>query len=168
MGRKIFIAGNEVDAEDLNNLCPLGSVFLFAGTTVTTGWLLCDGSAVSRSTYANLFALIGTIYGSGDGSTTFNLPNFKGKIPVGYNSGETEFNALAKTGGEKTHVLTLNEIPSHNHTVPVFNSNVRNAGTNFSTTDVATTSTPASSSVGSDTAHNNLQPYIALKFIIKY
>ena len=77
---------------------PVGSIKPFAGTTVPDGYLLCDGSAISRTTYAALFAVIGTAYGTGDGSTTFNLPNFTdNKVPLGvggsanigrYNAGE--------------------------------------------------------------------------------
>ena len=65
---------------------PAGSITQFGGSSTPSGWLLCNGSAVSRSTYSNLFTVIGTTYGVGDGSTTFNLPNLKGKVPVGYNS----------------------------------------------------------------------------------
>ena len=63
-----------------NNIAPAGSVMIWAGTTVPTGYLLCDGSAVSRTTYSDLFSAIGTTYGVGDGSSTFNLPNWK--IPI--------------------------------------------------------------------------------------
>src|SRR5215467_6824657 len=85
--------------------------------TAPLGWILCDGAAISRTTYAALFAVIGTTYGVGDGSTTFNLPNCKGRIPVGFDSGQTEFNALGKTGGEKTHTLTVAELATHDHTI---------------------------------------------------
>ena len=62
-----------------------------------TGYLLCDGTAVSRTTYAGLYAVIGTTYGIGDGTTTFNLPNMKGRVPVGYDITQTEFNTIGKT-----------------------------------------------------------------------
>jgi microcystin-dependent protein len=97
-------------------LAPTGAITMFAAASAPTGWLLCNGSLVSRSTYSALFAIIGTSYGVGDGSTTFGLPNLKGKIPVGYDSSQTEFDALGETGGAKTHTLTTGEIPSHNHT----------------------------------------------------
>jgi len=96
---------------------PTGVINSFAGSTAPSGWLLCDGSAVSRVTYSALFAVIGTIYGVGDGSTTFNLPNLKGKVPVGYNTAETEFDVMGETGGEKTHALTTAELATHLHTV---------------------------------------------------
>jgi len=64
---------------------PVGSYLLFAGKTLPTGYLLCNGAAVSRTTYAALFAVIGTTYGAGDGSTTFNLPNLDGRVLQGVN-----------------------------------------------------------------------------------
>ena len=81
----------------INTNTPVGSISLFAGTTAPNGWLICDGSAVSRTTYANLFSVIGTTYGSGNGSTTFNIPNLKGKVPVGLDSSDTSFDTIGET-----------------------------------------------------------------------
>jgi hypothetical protein len=88
---------------------PAGAVVMYAGGTGTlpAGYLVCDGAAVSRTTYAALFAAIGLTYGSGDGSTTFNLPNFKGRVPVGRDPLDPSFDGMGETGGEKTHVLTI-------------------------------------------------------------
>jgi microcystin-dependent protein len=94
---------------------PSGSVTAFAGAAAPSGWLMCNGSAVSRTTYADLFAVIGTTYGVGDNSTTFNLPNLNGRVPVGFDVGQSEFDFVGKTGGAKTHTLTTNEMPSHTH-----------------------------------------------------
>ena len=91
-----------------------GTVYMYAGATAPSGYLLCDGSNVSRTTYATLFAAIGTSYGAGDGSTTFGLPNLSGKVIIGVSSSH----ALASTGGEETHALTSTEMPSHLHQVP--------------------------------------------------
>lgn len=91
-----------------------GTVYMYAGATAPSGYLLCDGSNVSRTTYATLFDAIGTTFGAGDGSTTFGLPNLSGKIVIGTSSSH----ALASTGGEETHALTTTEIPSHLHQVP--------------------------------------------------
>ena len=99
----------------LKESLPAGVMMPYAGDTAPTQWLLCDGSAVSRTTYADLFAIIGTTYGSGDGSTTFNLPNAKGKTLVGLDSSDSDFGNLADSPGEKTHKLTIAEMPSHTH-----------------------------------------------------
>ena len=93
---------------------PIGSIIPYAGSSVPTGYLECDGTAVSRTTYAELFAVIGTSYGVGDGNTTFNLPDMVGRVPMGTSSGH----AIGTTGGEETHALDTTEIPSHSHTVP--------------------------------------------------
>lgn len=105
----------EVDGYSVAN--PVGSVIQYAGSSAPdASWLICDGSAISRTTYAALFAVLGTTYGAGNGSTTFNIPNLKGRVAVGLDSGQTEFDALGETGGAKTHTLATGEMPSHTHT----------------------------------------------------
>ena len=87
-----------------------GVVQLFAGSSAPSGWLICNGQAISRTTYAALFAVIGTTYGAGDGSTTFNVPNLVNKTVRGSNS-------LGKTGGADTVTLSTANIPAHTHGV---------------------------------------------------
>ena len=94
----------------------IGEIKLWSTSSAPEGWLIADGREVSRTTYAELFAAIGTTYGAGNGSTTFNLPDMRGKVAVGRDSADTDFNALGKTGGAKTHTLTVAEMPSHTHT----------------------------------------------------
>jgi microcystin-dependent protein len=193
---------------------PAGSVQMYAGSTAPSGWLSCDGTAVSRTTFADLFAVLGTTYGSGDGSTTFTLPNMKGRVPVGLDSAQTEFDVLGETGGAKTHTLSTAEIPSHSHTIdhnhaaftttgsegahthPITTDTLTSvvshghgagsevmggsgstpSGTGSSTTNSAGAHnhsidvpnfTGSSGNQGSGEAHNNLQPYIVLNYIIK-
>jgi microcystin-dependent protein len=101
----------------LNALCPIGGIIDYAGSSApSSSWLICDGSAVSRSTYASLFATIGTTYGAGNGTTTFNLPP-KGVFYVGRDSGQTEFDTLGETGGAKTHTHGDGSlaVASHSH-----------------------------------------------------
>jgi microcystin-dependent protein len=110
------IAGVSLDGL-IRSAMPVGSVIPFAGASSPDAtWVVCDGSAISRTTYAALFAVLGTTYGAGDGSTTFNIPNMGGRVPVGLDSGQTEFDALGETGGAKTHTLAESEMPSHTHT----------------------------------------------------
>lgn len=93
---------------------PAGIIEPFAGTTVPAGYLLCDGSAVDRTTYATLFGVIGTTFGAGDGSTTFNVPDLSGRVPLGVSS----THLLGSTGGSETVTLTEQELPAHVHQVP--------------------------------------------------
>jgi microcystin-dependent protein len=94
-----------------------GVIVPYAGASAPTGYLLCDGTAVSRTTYADLFAITGTTYGIGDNSTTFNLPNLKGRIPVGLDSTQAEFDTRGETGGVKSVTLTTDNLPTHSHTI---------------------------------------------------
>jgi microcystin-dependent protein len=113
----------------LSALLPSGVMFPYAGATLPSGFLFCDGSAVSRTTYANLFAAIGTAWGSGDGSTTFNLPDYRGRVLAGSdNMNGTPANrltgyTLASSGGAQSVTLTANQLPTsayqdsgHGHT----------------------------------------------------
>lgn len=99
-----------------NSDVPVGVLYPFGGSVAPTNYLICDGSAISRTEYSELFNVIGTSYGEGDGETTFNLPNLKGKVPVGLDSNDSDFNTLGNEYGEKTHQLTIDEIASHTHT----------------------------------------------------
>jgi microcystin-dependent protein len=102
-----------------NAVLPPGVMMPYAGGgSAPTGWLLCDGSTVSRTTYNALFLIIGTAYNTGgEAGTDFRLPNTKGRVIVGQDAGQSEFNSLGETGGEKTHVLTTAELASHDHTI---------------------------------------------------
>lgn len=97
---------------------PAGSVSMFAGTAAPAGYLMADGADVSRTTYAALFAAIGTTYGAGNGTTTFRLPDLRGRVPVGVDGAANRLannDTLGASGGEEVHVLIINELPIHNH-----------------------------------------------------
>lgn len=96
-------------------LVPSGVMMDWPALVPPSGWLICDGSAVSRTTFSNLFGLIGTTFGAGNGTTTFNLPNMQGKFSVGYQGTDGDYNAINKQGGEKRHQLTEPEHAIHNH-----------------------------------------------------
>ncbi len=226
-----------------------GMVMMWGGKTAPSGWQICDGSAISRTTFATLFGIlapsIGTFtvtiaspavfsktahglaagdavyfttsgalptglstntiyyvisagltadnfevsttrggsavntsgsqsgthtavncpYGLGDGSTTFNVPDLRGNVAVGYKSGDSDFGNLGKTGGEKTHTLITAEIPSHSHTYQ--RADQGGGGLPANSTGGPQGSNAGTSSVGSDGAHNNLQPWNTLHFVIK-
>lgn len=143
-----------------------GVIMPFGGTSVPDGFLLCDGSAVSREDYADLFAVVGVTFGNGDGSTTFNLPDLRGRVAVGQDSGQSEFDTLGETGGEKTHTLTDDEMPYHTHTEGTAVLDLVNGGLE-APAPVGLPSASVTGASGSDQPHNNLQPYITLNFIIK-
>ena len=156
--------GRKTDSDDLATqgdlsgggaaATPSGVVSAFAGSSAPSGWLLCDGSTVSRTTYSDLFAVIGTTYGSGDGSTTFTLPSLKGRMPVGLDSGQTEFDALAETGGAKTVTLATTEIPSHSPTSGTLATDTEAAHSHTSgtlVTDTAASHTHGDGTLATDT-----------------
>ena len=92
----------------------VGEVHLFGGSVAPAGFLICDGSAVSRTTYSELFSVIGTTFGAGDGSTTFNIPDISGRVIIGTSLDYS----IGDVGGEETHVLSTQELPQHSHTIP--------------------------------------------------
>ena len=164
--------GNTGSVGPIGPMAAPGCIMMYGGMTGTipAGWLACDGSAVSRSTYIGLFNSIGTIYGVGDNTTTFNLPNLAGRVPIGAGTaiGATGATAkiLAQTGGEETHTLITAEMPSHAH------SGVANSALN---TYAPGNGIPVAQAfyngfttpTGGDQPHNNLQPYLVLNYIIK-
>jgi microcystin-dependent protein len=177
---------------------PTGMIAPFAGASAPLGWLFCQGQSVSRTTYADLFTALGGVsspYG-GVTSTNFNVPDLKGRVPVGLDSAQTEFDVRGETGGAKTHTLSTAQLPSHTHSgttstgltngtmiIPEFAGPNHNAdyltgwaaspatslGNNSSNFPGANHDHAFTTDGGSGTgqAHNNLQPYIVLNYIIK-
>lgn len=171
-----------------------GEVKQYAGSTAPAGWLICDGAPVLRGTYTALFAAIGTAYGVGDGSTTFNLPDFRGRSPVGAGTG-TGLTARTRgqTGGEETHLLLAAEsgvngngvTPSggaHGHTQHVviisspggsISGLIAYEGTGHQFDGFAAIDTTASAhshtltARNADSAHNVMHPFVVVNFIIK-
>lgn len=178
-------------------LIPPGSMMDYAGTTAPGGWLLCYGQAISRTTFAALFAALSTTYGVGDGSTTFNVPDARGRVIAGKDdmggtsadrltnqSGGVNGDTLGGTGGAETHTLTTAQLAAHSHGVtdPGHSHNVVthfalqsvNTGslTQIWQSDALTTTGGSTTGItiqnaGSGSAHNNTQPTLILNKIIK-
>lgn len=156
---------------------PAGVYVPFGGPIAPIGWLLCYGQAVSRANYQSLFTAIGTTYGAGDGSTTFNLPDLRGRVVAGKdNMGGTAASRLTSpvagatlgaVGGSQSHILSTTEMPSHTHglTLPVVNLGPSSSGlSNLSESQPGSQLTGATGGGG---AHNNVQPTIVANYIIK-
>ena len=165
---KLYYDPHYVGYSKVADSVAIGTINLFTAGAIPEGWLLCNGSAVSRAAYAELYAVIGTTFGAGDGATTFNVPDLRGRMAAGKDS-STDFSALGKTGGEKTHTLTTSEMPVHNHGYLAHYgvSTQRPASThpwNLNDTDYNDYRTTNS---GGGAAHNNLPPYLTVNYIIK-
>ena len=145
---------------------PVGSIIMYAGGTVPTNWLFCDGTAYSRTTYASLFTVISTTYGVGDGTSTFNVPNFQNKLPYGKASTTT----LGTIGGTGNIVLTAANLPPHTHTYNASSGVVEvsenTVGNRFPY--ISTSSTASGSGPGTSTSFSILNPYITINYIIKW
>ena len=159
----------------------VGEIKMWAGDAIPYGWLLCDGSEVSKTEYPYLYASIGDLWGTPNSSSNFKLPNLAGNVPVGYNSADADFNTVGKTGGKKTHKLTPTEMPSHGHsgkgwTFSVYKGTRSSesvgaiSGSGFLMTQVKEGGSwggySATPDAGGNGAHNNLQPYAVVKYII--
>jgi microcystin-dependent protein len=160
-------------------LIPYGTIIQSAAINIPDGWLFCDGASISKLTYANLFNAIGTTYGGSD--TSFNVPDIKGRVVVGTGSGSgLTSRSLGQKNGEETHILTIAEMPSHNHTSDATGGSIGLITSNGANTAFDVDSTPGEpnlyaplkaltiNNTGSDNAHNNMQPFIVLTYLIKY
>jgi len=176
------------------NSLPIGAPLMWLTNTAPSGWLFANGQQVSRTTYANLFAVFGTFFGAGDGSTTFNLPNMCEVVPVGQRGmggaasrglvANSNLGSLGGLAGEENHLLVIGEIPTHTPSGTIGGSAsapTLTTGANFSyqggpnsqPTVTASSDTINGSSftfsgnpVGGGLSHNNLQPSVAVNWIV--
>lgn len=159
---------------------PSGSMTAYGGSSAPAGWLLCDGSAVSRTTYASLFSAISTAFGVGDGSTTFNLPDGRGRVLAGKdNMGGTAANrltaagsgitgtTLGATGGAETHALTAAQMPPHTHTEGGTTAITAEGNVLTTAVSVQSAGSGTTGSAGSGSAHPITQPTLVANLIIK-
>ena len=168
---------------DLNDIQPLGTIQPWAapsGSPIPNGWALCDGQAISRTTFSDLFTLITTTYGVGDGSTTFNVPDLRGRAGIGLDGVTagvlTSDNNAGDSGGEERHILSLAEAPQHRHT----HTSLSNAITNLAASThnpliqftnlpgaIGATNNVEGSNEGGGGDHNNMQPFLVINFLIR-
>lgn len=97
-------------------MIPVGTILAFGGSVAPSGFFMCDGDIFNRADFARLFDIIGEDFGVGNGTTTANLPDFRGKVPVGVSVAQVAFDAIGNTGGAMEHTLNTSEMPTHNHT----------------------------------------------------
>jgi len=146
----------------------IGDIKMSIRSDAHAGWLKCDGSAISRTTYADLWAVIGTNFGAGNGTTTFNLPDARGRVLGGIGTGRNNTDsanltarALGAKVGHETHTLTVAEIPAHTHivgSIPNGTQDIAAFGTSGITAADEVRTTVESEPTGSSGAHNNMQP----------
>jgi microcystin-dependent protein len=161
-------------------LIPAGTIIQSAAINIPSGWFDCDGSLLSTTTYADLFNAIMYTYG-GSGSN-FNIPDIRGRVPIGSGSGtDLTTRSLGSTGGEEEHTLSISEIPSHTHSLTrrpnpdsgafdtdSLRSLESSAATTDRTKDDGSLDTFNTYNTGGGDSHNNMQPYIVLRYLIKY
>jgi microcystin-dependent protein len=186
-GAHLFSCTTTANAEAIVSLSvvasypiPVGAISIYTATAVPTGWLACNGQAVSRTTYQDLFTVTGTTFGAGNTSTTFNVPDLRGRIPIGNDamgtttaarvtpagSGITGYTTGA-SGGTETHTVTTAQFPAHAHNV---NTPVRTGvGSNSFSPGCGTFGSGAISALanGSGNAHQNMPPAIVLNYMIR-
>jgi microcystin-dependent protein len=174
----ILLDDQFLDARSHDSGPPAGAIVAFGGSNVPAGWLRCEGTAVGRAVYPALFAAIGTTWGAGDGSTTFNLPDLRGRATIGSGTyvdtvaGSLTRN-LGQTLGAAQHMLTINEMPSHSHDYNDFYWHDSGNVAEYSTPtgdDVGqrVSDNRVTANAGGNQAHNNMPPSAVVTYIIRY
>jgi len=163
-----IMRGLAVGGGAVGDVIPVATIMQFAGSTAPAGWLFCNGASFDPATYADLFAVVGTTYGGTAGAPL--LPDFRGRAPIGVGTGtDLTARALADKVGTETHVLTLAQMPAHTHVYGRRNAisfSLVNSGS--PTTIAGSIPNADTSTAGSGSAHPNMQPSLAVNFIIKH
>ena len=177
------VTAAKLDAAAVSVLMPTGSIMSFAGSSAPTGYLLCDGAAIPRQANGSdtpLFILLGITYGAGDGSSTYNIPDLRGRVIAGQDdmggasanrltglTGGVDGDVLGGIGGAETHTLSTAEMPAHTHGLIIDSSTSDDFGTSGGNTNNVCSGSGSTASTGGGGAHNNVQPTIILNYIIK-
>lgn len=155
----------------ISNVIEVGTIIPFGGSTIPSKWLACDGTLIGRSDYTDLFDTLGTIWGGGDGSTTFALPNLNGRTIIGVGestaTGHTAHTA-GQLAGEEKHVLSVAELASHAHSFGIVINSTETGVWNDRCASGGPygRSYPTVGANGSNSAHNTMMPYAACTYII--
>jgi len=167
---------SKLAAEVLSFILPIGTIHKYGGTAAPEGFLLCNGAAVSRATYAALFAVIGTSFGSGDGNTTFNIPDFRGRVGAGFVGSaagritEATNLAIGGSGGQEKKTLTTQNLPSFSLSYNKSIAGLTTLGGSGGLTipRVLVDSPEQTSSIGNNSPLNTMDPFLFVNYIIKY
>ena len=159
------IASTKSDLEaSILKAAPIGAIVMWATSTPPEGWLLCNGTVVSRTAYPELFKVLGTSVGAA-GSSSFKIPDLSGRFPLGTSNAHN----LHSMGGEETHTLTVDEMPAHDHGIGGNIVQRGSGGDSFRELAGAYpgNNNPSSQRIGGGQAHNNMPPFYSINFIIR-
>ena len=165
-------------------LVPAGTIVQSASINVPDGWLNCDGTLLNKIAYAELFFAIGNVYGGAPSDLSFNLPDMRGRVGIGAGQGaDLSLRTMGEKSGTETHTLTTAEMPVHNHgvtdpghshSIPIRSEGFADIGPDDDVSQGSGYNTGSSTTgitinnAGSGNAHNNMQPFIVIRFLIKY
>jgi microcystin-dependent protein len=155
-----------------SSIAPVGTILMFAGSTIPEGWLVCDGSLKLKATYPALSTLLGNTYGTPEDEVDFILPNLCGRMPIGtgqVDDGSLTTYTLGQKGGASKHTNSIQEMPPHSHRLTANNTNSAiNQGGISTLAPFNNLPLYATTTEGNGTAWSIMNPFTCINFIIKY
>lgn len=161
----MIIKNNKI-IDSCSDTLPIGTLQPFLGATAPQGYLFCEGQLLDKSKYPELYSVCGDLFGEST-TTQFYLPDLRGRVIAGYDENDTSFNTIGKLLGEKSHTLTVNEMPSHSHTGTSGDWGSASGSYGVMTNKAGSGSGVSTKATGGGQAHNNIQPTLVLKWIVK-